>query len=47
MLANGGSYSTIETAIPRYRDYINRWRRRFVANRLDGLQAIAVSRPRS
>jgi transposase len=39
MLANGDSYSTIETAIPCYRDYINRWRRRFLAHRLDGLQA--------
>lgn len=39
MLANGESYSTIETAIPCYRDYINRWRRRFLAHRLDGLQA--------
>ncbi len=39
MLANGDSYSAIETAIPCYRDYINRWRRRFLANRLDGLQA--------
>ena len=34
MLANGDSYSAIETAIPCYRDYINRWRRRFLA---DGL----------
>jgi len=39
MLAAGDSYSTIETAIPCYRDYINRWRRRFVADRLDGLRA--------
>ncbi len=39
MLANGDSYSTIETAIPCYRDYINRWRRRFLADRLEGLQA--------
>lgn len=39
MLADGDSYSTIETAIPCYRDYINRWRRRFVADRLDGLRA--------
>src|SRR5499427_1396224 len=38
MLADGQSYSTIETAIPCYRDYINRWRRRFVAQRLDGLR---------
>jgi transposase len=39
MLANGESYSAIETAIPCYRDYINRWRRRFQADRLEGLQA--------
>src|SRR4051812_43575942 len=39
MLADGDSYSTIESAIPCYRDYINRWRRRFVADRLDGLRA--------
>jgi transposase len=39
MLANGESYSAIETAIPCYRDYINRWRRRFLAQRLEGLQA--------
>lgn len=38
MLADGESYSTIEAAIPCYRDYINRWRRRFVAQRLDGLR---------
>jgi transposase len=39
MLANGQSYSAIETAIPSYRDYINRWRRRFLTDRLEGLQA--------
>src|SRR5712671_2529679 len=39
MLADGESYSTIEAAIPCYRDYINRWRRRFLADRLEGLQA--------
>jgi transposase len=39
MLANGDSYSAIEAAIPCYRDYINRWRRRFLAERLEGLQA--------
>jgi transposase len=38
MLANGDSYSTIEATIPCYRDYINRWRRRFLADRLDGLR---------
>ena len=39
MLAEGESYSTIEAAIPCYRDYINRWRRRFLASRLEGLRA--------
>ena len=39
MLADGASYSAIETAVPCYRDYINRWRRRFLADRLEGLQA--------
>jgi transposase len=39
MLANGASYSTIEATIPCYRDYINRWRRRFVTDRLAGLRA--------
>src|SRR5213594_5262531 len=39
MLANGESYSAIETAVPCYRDYINRWRRRFLADRLAGLRA--------
>jgi len=39
MLAHGDSYSTIERTIPCYRDYINRWRRRFVADGLDGLRA--------
>ena len=38
MLANGDSYSTIEATVPCYRDYINRWRRRFLADRLDGLR---------
>jgi transposase len=39
MLADGESYSAIETAVPCYRDYINRWRRRFLEDRLDGLRA--------
>src|SRR6188474_3434553 len=39
MLADGESYSTIEATVPCYRDYINRWRRRFLADRLDGLRA--------
>src|SRR6185295_6793208 len=38
MLANGDSYSAIEATVPCYRDYINRWRRRFLADRLAGLQ---------
>ena len=44
MLANGDSYSAIEATVPCYRDYINRWRRRFLADRLEGLRA-AVPRP--
>jgi transposase len=39
MLADGASYCTIEGGVPCYRDYINRWRRRFLADRLDGLRA--------
>ena len=39
MLANGESYSAIEATVPCYRDYINRWRRRFLADGLDGLRA--------
>ena len=38
MLADGESYSRIEAAIPCYRDYVNRWRRRFLAARIDGLR---------
>src|SRR5216117_238827 len=38
MLADGDSYSTIEATVPCFRDYINRWRRRFLADRIDGLQ---------
>src|SRR5207245_657145 len=38
MLANGDSYSTIEGTVPCFRDYITRWRRRFLADRIDGLQ---------
>jgi hypothetical protein len=37
MLADGESYSTIEAAIPCYRDYINRWRRQFLPSRVEGL----------
>src|ERR1700730_14126187 len=39
MLAAGDSYSAIEATVPCYRDYINRWRRRFLADRLEGLRA--------
>jgi transposase len=38
LLADGESYSTIEASVPCYRDYINRWRRRFLADRLEGLR---------
>lgn len=38
MLANGESYSAIEATVPCYRDYINRWRRRFLTDGLDGLR---------
>src|SRR5207245_11770477 len=38
MLANGDSYSTIQATVPCFRDYLNRWRRRFLADRFDGLQ---------
>jgi transposase len=37
----------IETALPCYRDYINRWRRRFLAKRVAGLQAGHYSQPPS
>jgi transposase len=36
MLADGVSYSAIEAAVPCYRDYIDRWRRRFRVGRFDG-----------
>jgi Winged helix-turn helix len=39
MSADGTSYSTIEATLWCYRDYVNRWRRRFVAGRLDGLRS--------
>lgn len=45
MLANGDSYSTIEALVPCYRDYINRWRRRFLADRVDGLRARYKGQP--
>src|SRR5215467_1816779 len=47
MLADGKSYSTIETTVPCYRDFINRWRRRFLAERLDGLVSHHYSQPPS
>ncbi len=47
MLADGASYSMIEATVPCYRDYINRWRRRFLAKRLAGLQAGHYSQPPS
>lgn len=45
MLADGASYSAIETAVPCYRDYVNRWRKRFVAGRLVGLQPRYCGQP--
>jgi transposase len=39
MLADGASYSTIEATVWCFRDYINRWRQRFLAARLDGLRS--------
>jgi transposase len=39
MLADGTSYSTVEATLWCYRDYINRWRQRFVAHGLDGLRS--------
>ena len=47
MLANGDSYSMIETALSCYRDYINRWRRRSLAKRLAGLESRHYSQPPS
>jgi transposase len=47
MLADGASYSMIEATLPCYRDYINRWRRRFLAKRVAGLQAGHYSKPPS
>ena len=44
MLADGASYSTIEATVPCFRDYINRWRRRFLA-RPARRAAAAVPRP--
>src|SRR5262245_21907130 len=47
MLAEGASYSVIEATVPCYRDYINRWRRRLLANRPAGLQPRHCSQPPS
>jgi hypothetical protein len=47
MLADGASYTAIERALLCYRDYINRWRRRFLAQRIDGLQPRHYSQPPS
>jgi transposase len=47
MLADGVSYSRIEVALACYRDYVNRWRRRFTAKRLEGLQSGHYSQPPS
>ena len=47
MLADGASYSMIEATVPCYRDFINRWRRRFVVKGLAGLQARHYSQPPS
>jgi transposase len=47
MLADGASYSMIEATVPCYRDYINRWRRRFLAKRLTGLDSRHHSQPPS
>src|SRR6187549_1859839 len=47
MLADGASYSMIEATVSCYRDFINRWRRRFVAKGLAGLQAGHYSQPPS
>ncbi len=38
LLADGESYSRIEAAIPCSRAFINGWRRRFLADRIDGLR---------
>ena len=47
MLADGASYSMIEATVPCYRDYINRWRRRFLVERVAGLRSRHYSRPPS
>src|SRR5262245_59817900 len=47
MLADGASYSISEAAVPSCRDCIIRWRRRFLAKGLAGLQAGHYSQPPS
>jgi transposase len=47
MLAEGTSYSTIEATLWCYRDYINRWRQRFLDDGLDGLQSRHQGQPAS
>ncbi len=39
LLANGESFATITQRLGCYPDYINRWRQRFEAERVPGLQA--------
>ena len=45
MLADGESYATIDATIGCYRDYISRWKQRFVADRLEGLRAKYCGQP--
>src|SRR5204863_9108756 len=47
MLAEGTSYSTIEATLWCYRDYVNRWRRRFATDRLEGLRSRHRGQPTS
>lgn len=47
MLADGTSYSTIEATVWCYRDYINRWRQRFVTHGLEGLRSRHRGQPPS
>ena len=47
MLAEGTSYSTIEATLWCYRDYVNRWRRRFATDRLEGLRSRHRGQPPS
>src|SRR5918995_3098750 len=47
MLARGDSFSTITATVGCYPDYINRWRRRFEAERVPGLRAKYRGQPPS